>query len=187
MIFSHHGYEGNEEKKGYKKSKFVTNLGWIFIGFFGYSTTVTLLQSIVFLIKPPIELLKGIFTCINVMDYIPPAFIYVLKNLRLFTMMSFILSIITLIASFAFLKRRNWARIFFAIFMIGTIVFSFTGIFHHDVFMLDIPVDENMGEIVYKMNKVIGVFLITMVIIIFVLHGWLAYKLLSKNVREEFQ
>ncbi len=177
-----------QRNSGNKKSKFITNIGYVFIGFFGYSTTATLLQSIIFLFKPPIELLRMISptTDIDITVFMPPAFIYVMEHIHPFLSVSFVFSLISLIASFAFLKRRNWARIFFVVFMIVTIVFSFTGIFFHDAFMLEIPADENMRVIVESVNKLIKMSLIAIVVIIVTLHGWLAYQFISKSVREEF-
>ena len=178
-----------QRKRGDKRSKFVTNLGYIFIGFFGYSTTAALVQSIIFLFKPPIELIRMISPAknIDIMAFMPPAFIYVMEHIHLFLSVSFVFSLISLIASFAFLKRRNWARIFFVVFMIITIVFSFSGFLFHDDFMVEIPADENLQEIVASMNKLINMSLIALVVIIVLFHTWLVYKLLSKGVKEEFE
>jgi len=177
-----------QRNRGNKKSKFVTNIGYIFIGFFGYSTTSALVQSIIFLFKPPIELLRMISpaTNIDITAFMPPAFIYIMEHIHLFLSVSFVFSLISLIASFAFLKRRNWARIFFVVFMIGTIGFSVTGFLFHDALMVEIPVDENLQEIVASMNKLINISLIAMVVIIVLFHTWLVYKLLSKSVSVEF-
>jgi len=177
-----------QPKGGNKKSKFVTNLAYILIAFFGYSTTATLAQSIIFFFRPPIELLRMISTTTNIdiLEFMPPAFIYVMEHIHLFLSVSFVFSLISLISSFAFLKRRNWARIFFVVFMIVTIVFSFSGFLFHDAFMVEIPADEVLREIVESMNKLIDISLIALVVIIALFHTWLAYKLLSNSVRDEF-
>ncbi len=177
-----------QQNKGNKKSKFVTNLAYILIAFFGYSTTASLVQSIIFLFKPPIELLRMISptTNIDITAFMPPAFIYIMEHIHLFLSVSFVFSFISLFASFAFLKRRDWARIFFVVFMIVTIVFSFTGFLFHDAFMVEIPADEVLREIVASMNKLINMSLIALVVIIALFHTWLAYKLLSNSVKEEF-
>ena len=70
--------------------------------------------------------------------------------------------------------------------MIGAIVFSFSWFLFHDYFMVEIPSDEVLLEIVELMNKLINISLIALVVIIVLFHTWLAYKLLSKSVKYEF-
>ncbi|UCH95774.1 MAG: hypothetical protein JSV88_02715 [Candidatus Aminicenantes bacterium] len=177
-----------QDKKN-KTTKFVTNLAWVFVGFFGYSTVSTLLQSILFFIKPPLELFKKFFTTftnIGLMEYMPPAWMYILENMYIFASISFAFSLITLTASFAFLKRKNWARIFFAVFMLATMVVSIAGFFFHHHLLLEIPTDKELRTLVEAINRLLNISFTAMVIVIIALHSWLAYKLLSKNIKNEF-
>lgn len=179
------------ELPGHGESKFVTNLSWVLVGFFGYSTITSLLQSIMFFFKPPPELLKA-FSAIFpnmafIMEYLPPTWKYSLEHMHLFTAISFILSLITSIASFAFLKRRNWARIYFAVFLLVTIAISVVGFFFRRLFLLEIPTDPELGILIESINRMLNLSFAALVIIIIASHGWLAYKLLSKNVKHEFR
>lgn len=173
------------------ESKFVTNLSWVLVGFFGYSTVTSLLQSIMFFFKPPAELLKEfsvIFPNMSlIMEYLPGAWKYSLEHMHLFTAISFLLSLITLIASFAFLKRRNWARIYFAIFLLVTIAISIVGFYFRRMFLLEIPKDPELGILIESVNRLLNLSFAALVIIIIASHGWLAYKLFSKNVKHEFR
>ncbi len=175
---------------GHGESKFVTNLAWVLVGFFGYSTISSLLQSIMFFFKPPPELLKefsAIFPNMSlIMEYLPPTWKHSLEHMHFFTAISFILFLITLIASFAFLKRRNWARIYFALFLLVTIAISVVGFFFRRIFLLEIPTDPELGILIESINRMLNLSFAAMVILIFISHGWLAYKLLSKNVKDEF-
>jgi len=176
---------------GHGESKFVTNLSWVLVGFFGYSTVTSLLQTVVFFFKPPHDLRKefsAIFASMApIMDHLPPAWKYSLEHVHLFTAISFILSLITLIASFAFLKRRDWARIYFAVFMIVTIALSVVGFLFRRMFLLEIPADPELGILIESINRMLNLSFAAMVIIIIASHGWLAYKLFSKNVKDEFR
>lgn len=178
------------ESPGHGGSKFVTNLSWVLVGFFGYSTVTSLLQSIMFFFNPPPELLKEfsvIFPNMSlIMEYLPPAWKYSLENLHLFTAISFLLSLITLIVSFAFLKRRNWARIYFATFLLVTIAIGVVGFFFRHLFLFKIPTDPDLSILIESINRMLNLSFAALVIIIVISHGWLAYKLLSKKVKGEF-
>lgn len=180
-----------EELPGHGESKFVTNLSWVLVGFFGYSTVTSLLQTVVFFFKPPHDLLKefsAIFASMApIMDHLPPAWKYSLEHIYLFTAASFILSLITLIASFAFLKRRDWARVYFAVFLLVTIAISVVGFLFRRIFLLEIPTDPELGILIESINRMLDLSFAAMVILIITSHGWLAYKLLSKKVKGEFR
>jgi hypothetical protein len=176
---------------GHGESKFVTNLSWVLVGFFGYSTVTSLLQSIMFFFKPPAQLLKdfpAIFARFGpIIEHLPGAWKYSLEHMHLFTAISFILSLITLIASFAFLKRRDWARVYFAVFLLVTIAISVVGFLFRRLFLLEIPTDPELGILIESINRMLNLSFAAMVIIIIASHGWLAYKLLSKKVKGEFR
>jgi hypothetical protein len=169
-----------------KDSRFVTILAWVFIGFFGYSVISTLVQGIVFYITPPLELLGRFFPDLDIRMFLPPAFIYFAEHIHGFLSVTFVVSLVALFVSFAFYKRRNWARISMAVFMVATIVFSFMGFYFHDAFLLPAGAGEGMQRIVDSMNRLMGIFLIVIVIVITLFHGWLTYKLLSKPIRDQF-
>lgn len=180
------------ELPGHGEAKFVTNLAWVLVGFFGYSTVTSLLQTIMFFFKPPLELLKefsAIFANANIspiMEHLPRTWKYGLAHMHFFTGISFLLSLITLIASFAFLKRRDWARIYFAVLMIVTIAISIIGFYFRRMFLLEIPQDPELGILIESINRMLNLSYAVLVIIIIAFHGWLAYKLLSRNVKYEF-
>lgn len=173
--------------KQQKETKFVTVLSWVFMGFSGYSTTLSFFFFILFLFKPPVELLEMINSYIEILIFIPPKIITLLKNHYIaFSLFSLAFSITLLTVSFALLKRRNWARIFTVFIMMLTMALSITGLFFHDFFMLAIPGNEYLQEVIERMNKIIDIALILLTIVIVLLHGWLTWKLLSKPVRDEF-
>jgi hypothetical protein len=170
-----------------KDSRFVTILAWIFIGFFGYSVVSTLVQSVVFYITPPLDMIQRFFPDLDITMFLPPAFIYFSEHIHVFLSVTFSVSLVSLFVSYAFYKRRNWARIFMAVLMIVTIIFSFTGFFFHNAFLLPDAGSEGMQQITNSMNRLMGISLIVIVVLITLFHGWLAYKLLSKNIMKQFK
>ena len=173
----------NTEKK---ESKFVTRLGWVFFGFSLYSAAASVAQSILFIYSPPAELLGRFPTHINIMELIPPAFIFFFDHIHVFSAVSFVFSIAAVVASRAFLKRRDWARIFFAVVIALTAIFSLAGFFFLDAFKFRIPAGINLRQGMAQMNRFLDIYIIAMILLIVVFHGWLTYKLLSKDIKSEF-
>jgi hypothetical protein len=120
------------------------------------------------------------------MEYMPPTWIYILENMYIFALVSFVFSLISLLASFAFLKRKDWARIFFAVFILATMVLSIAGFFFHHHLLLEIPTDKELRSVVEAINRLLNISFFAMIIIIIAFHSWLAYKLLSQNIKNEF-
>ncbi|MCP5108480.1 MAG: hypothetical protein GY950_34160, partial [bacterium] len=145
-------------------------------------------QWIVIYFKSPREIIQGLFKDSYILDFMPPAFFYFLDHMMHFSIVSVVVSLVTFIAAIAFLKRRNWARIYFAVFMIVTAGSGFVGIIFHDAFMMTMPPggDVNMLPMLESMNKMMNIFILVMGLMILVFHAWLANKLLSKDLKAEF-
>ncbi len=169
------------------ETKFVTMLAWVIMGFFGYAATVSFLSLVVYFFKSPVELLGILDSYIEITPFIPPAVVHFLENYYIeFALFSFVLSLILLAASFSLQKRRNWARLFIIGFMLLTIVISIAGLFFHDFFMLDSGGNEYIQEALDKINDMIEISLVVFAVVVVLLHGWVAWKLLSPKVRNEF-
>jgi hypothetical protein len=158
------------------------------MGVFGYTTTVSLIQFVIFLLKPPLELLEEFDTYELILEFLPPGILYYLKHWYLqFALISFLISLVSLVASLAFLKRRNWARIVLTIVIILPIFICFLGMLYHQQLLIPVPTHIDMREVIHSTNKSIELTLVVFMLLVVLLHTWLAYKLLSKPVREEFQ
>ncbi len=169
-----------------KESKFVTRFGWVLFGVSLYSAVASVAQSILFIYRPPTEFLGKLPAHINIMELLPPAFIFLFDHIHVFSAVSFVFSLAAVVASRAFLKRRDWARIFFAVFMAATIILSLAGFFFLDAFKFGGPAGANLRESMEQMNRFLDIYIIAMILIVAALHGWLTYKLLSKEIKSEF-
>lgn len=170
-----------------KKNTFITNLGWAFLIFSLYSAAASLAQILYFLHHPPAELLGKFFTHFNIMEFLPPFFIYIFDHIQFFSVLSLVFSIVSVAASRAFLKHRDWGRVFFVVVMIVSIVFGIASLFILDAFNFNSPPNAGLREMTRQINRILRLYIIILVPVITAVHGWLAYKLLSKEIKDEFR
>lgn len=159
----------------------------MFLIFSLYSAAASLLQIIYFMRHPPAEFLEKFFTHMDIMKMMPPAFTFFFDHILFFSVLSLAFSLASLAASRAFLKRRDWARVFFAVVMILSIVLSAACLFILDAFNFSTPGNPGMREMVREVNRILRIYIMVMIPMIAAFHGWLAYKLLSKQIKEEFE
>ncbi|MCP4220267.1 MAG: hypothetical protein GY765_36890 [bacterium] len=171
-----------------KTEKMVTNLGRVFIAFSAYSTGVSLLQGLLFLSKSPMQILLELLPSKELLEYLPRIMIsYLQDHYLLITWTSFFLSAVTLGVAFAFFKRHNWARVFFAVFMLLTIVVVIRGIFFYEAFIPNYPGIAEGSPALETIKQVILTAFIFGGTAISILHAWLGYILLSPKVKAVFQ
>ncbi len=173
-----------------KESKFITGLSMVMMALFGYSTLMTLTLAIIFLLKSPLELLTQLDSYIGILRFIPPAIMSFLEQYYLsFAIFSLCISGMNLSASFALYKRRNWGRVYTIILMIVTMVMSIVQLFFDQFFMLSIqPSDDAIiQDVISTLNKMIHTGLIIFAATVIILHTWLVWKLLTGNIKKEFQ
>lgn len=177
----------NKDTKN-KDRKFIVSLAWVLIGFTAYSAVMSLAQGLMFLEKPPKEILTGYFENIDIYALLPSGLTYILENIYIeLSFASFIFSLALLYPSIALLKFHNWARIFWAVFMIATIFIGIAGLFYIDLFMPQLPASQFPPHIIASMERMYYIFYLASALIIFIFHAWVAYKLLCKDIKKEFE
>ncbi|MCK4765885.1 MAG: hypothetical protein KAW12_27035, partial [Candidatus Aminicenantes bacterium] len=174
--------------KQQKDSKFITILAYIMMAFCGYLTLVSLVLSILFFFKPPLELLAPLDEYIGILQLFPPSIVAILKNhYHKISFCYLIISAVTLSASFALLKRRHWARVYVAVFFILTMVLSVVEVFFPEHYLLPVPAEDSLRPVIESMNKSVAFLVKIMAVAIVGLHSWVAYKLFSKDIKKQFQ
>ena len=165
-----------------QRSIFVTVVAWIFIVF----SALALLEFVMFAFIPLSTLFQGQLPAgPNQPD--PALFASLMHGFML------VCSLITawvLLSSIGLLRRRNWARISFIVFMILGIVFSalyvLMGVIGA-VAMHHLPADAHTPPEVQAMMPGVMVFMAIMGLVFIGLYGWILVKLLSAKIREEFK
>jgi hypothetical protein len=176
------------------RSSFVTVLAWIFIAFAGFGTFISLLQNIMINTVFPLDQMRSAMSQAHSDQNMPAFAAFMFNNIRLFFAAFLIVSVSTLIAAIALLKRKNWARVLFIAILALGIVWNLGGLVVQQFFfasMSSIPPNtppefranfEAMGT----MMTVMKIFSAVMAVGFSVLFAWIIKRLASVAIRQEF-
>jgi len=128
---------------------------------------------------------------------VPPAVAWMLEQRRLLSLLGLLLSGLFLVSSWGLLRRRDWARWTFIAFLLATALLNFASLalvgqfFDGMVGMFPQEfLDSREGrEFMAQMqaNRIVSLVTATATALAFAgLHGWLAWKLCTPQVRAEF-
>lgn len=174
-----------EEKISATRSTFVTVVGWVFIAFAGFATTITVLQNVMLFMLFPLDELRRNPPDDAAFTDLPAWSRFLMTHMELWFLFCFAVSAITLIAAIGLVRRWNWARLLF----VGVLLF---GVVWNLVTPFLIPammpaeelarVDNDFRNMFLAMQVMTGLMAVGMA----VLFGWIAWRLCSPTVRAEF-
>lgn len=172
-------------------SGLITSLAWTFIFCAALGIGSGLLQLVMAGLIFPMEDLRYALGEAKKTLPLPGFFWFVFEHLQWFAAASVALSMLTLVASIALLKRKNWARIFFIVMMILGVVGNLAGaVLPYWIVSLMPPLDASMpAEMRQGFDLFLKAIIAVMIIISItfaVLFGWVAKALMSERVRNEF-
>nr|WP_320049873.1 hypothetical protein [uncultured Desulfuromonas sp.] len=172
-----------------QKSTFVNVLAWIFIIFGGFSTIMSILQSImIHMLFPREELNLAIQQAQNA-EQLPAFFGFMFNNVSLFFIFIFIVSAVSFISAIALLKRKNWARIIFIFLMTAGIVWNIGGVIVQFSIYNSIQEASSMQAPPPEFKSMLQIMKIASVIMMLAmttLFGVVIKKLTSKSIKDEF-
>ena len=177
------------------RSDFVTVLAWIFIGLGGLSTLMSVAQYIMFNFMMSIGQMQDAMNGATTRADLPPTAEFMFGHFRQLIGAFFLLSLITLIASFGLLRRWNWARLVFICLMALGIVWNLAGLVLQRVVMSSmlstmpmLPPNASpdfraqFESMMTGMQILAGIFALGFSI----LFGWIIKRLMSTEIRREF-
>ena len=172
------------------RSGFVTALAWVFIVLSGFATVISILQNIMVwtMFRQP-----EVAQAMAAQPQGVPAFAaFMLGHFQWFFLAFLLVSSTTFVSSIGLLKRMNWARLMFVGLMLLGIVWSLGGLviqFDMFGFMREqfeaAPKQEGMPDM-RPFLIAMGVVSVLFAIGFSVLWGWIAKRLLSREIRAEF-
>lgn len=178
--------------KARPRSGFVSAIAWTFIALAGFATLIAALQNAVFMLMlsgdPTFEKLTREAAASG---HMPPFAVLMFANFRVLLAGFLAVSALTLAAAIGLLKRRNWARLAFITLMLLGVLWNLGGIWLAfsmwtwfpplpDAAPAEFRVGfETMTKVITAVNIVVGVLLAG-------LFGWIAKRLASRDIRQEF-
>lgn len=174
------------------RSGFVTAVAWIFIALAGFATLISLLQNIMVNLLFPLEEMRAAMREADKSQPMPPFVGFLFENFQLLFLFFFLVCTATLAASIGLLLRKNWARVVFIGIMVLGVLWNVTGaILPFFVFPALPPAAEGVPDDFARnfelMMKVMMGFMVVVAIAFSVLFGWIAKRLLSDEIRQEFR
>jgi hypothetical protein len=169
------------------RSTFVTRLAWIFIILAGFTTLISIVQTIMVNVMFPIQQMTDSIENAPAQD-MPRVFRFLFPHFRFFSFTLLVISAITFVSAIGLLRRKNWARIIFVVILALGIVWSlFCVVIQFTMFLVDpgFPPGPQSAQF-HLMVNIIQVFTLLMAIGIGVLFGWIIRKLNSAPIKAEF-
>ena len=173
-----------------QRSTFVTAVAWVFIVLSGFSTVIGILQNI--MVQTVFRGPQFEEAMRSAPADMPPFAAFMFSHFQLFFLLVLLLSAFTLISSIGLLKRLNWARLCFIGVMVFGIVYQLGGLVIQ--FLMFSAMREQFSAAAAQGGPDMQVFFvgIAVVSLIFatafcVLFGWIARKLMSPAIVEEFR
>ena len=168
-----------------KQSTFINVLAWISIIFSGFGVFIGIMQNIM---MQTVMKDTHFEEAINEQEGIPPMMGVIFENFELLVMGTLIVTILTFIASIGLLKRKNWARIFFIVLMIGGIIWTLLGVtqfFFMDSMLME-RVPQNVPPEFQSMQNTMKIAMGTMFAVMVALYLYMIKRLSSNETKEEF-
>lgn len=176
------------------QSTFVTVLAWIFIALTGFATFISLLQNIMIGFMLPAEEMNAAFSTAKTADEMPAFARFMFSNMRLWFAAFLVIVVALLATSIGLLKRKNWARISFIAFMGLGIAWNVFGLVMQHVMLSTFPLStvpgtemEAVAAEFQSIKTVMQVFTLAMAVGMSVLFGWIIKRLVSPQIRAEFE
>jgi hypothetical protein len=171
-----------------QRSTFINVLAWFFIIIGGFSTFISILQNIMFrMMFHSDEANQALRQTENAKEI--PAFAgFMLNHMDLFFLLFLAVSATSLVSAIALLKRKNWARVIFIALMSLGIVWNIAGVVLQFTMFNNIPefANKDAPPEFENMMRLMQAASVIMVIAFTVLFGWIIKKLVSPQIRAEF-
>jgi hypothetical protein len=172
------------------RSTFVTVVAWIFIALSGFATLISALQNImVWTMFSRPEMAEAMHAP---PPGAPPFAAFMLAHFHWFFLAFLLVCATTLVSSIGLLKRMNWARVVFVGLMLLGIAWNMGGlVFQFGMFdemrreFADVPKAAGVPDMRASMIA-IEVVSVLFAVGFSVLFGWIAIRLLSREIKGEF-
>jgi len=165
-----------------KKSSFINTFAWISIVFSGFGIFIGILQNIMM----QTVMQDTQFKQLNGEENIPPMLGVMFENFDLLVLGTFIITILTFIASIGLLKRKNWARLFFIVLFGLGIVWSLVGAYMQYDLMNSMNVGGEIPEDFATMKNTMMMVNGAITIAFIALYVYIIKRLHSEQIKSEF-
>ncbi len=174
-----------------KRSQLITIFAWINIVLGLLGALVIVLMMLLFRFAVPMDELMAVIQRPDAQQ-VPQSLVYALTHIQLLLVASLAITIVTLVASYALLKRRNWARLFWIVTMSLIVVWCIAGIFYQPDVSQYLPPElaHSPPEMQAQMKAMLATVRIYGIVLSLVqagVFGWAVWRFCSADIRREFK
>lgn len=182
---------GSPDSKPQLRSSFVTVLAWIFLVITGFATFISVLQNVMITFFFPIDEMQAGVPSAKGSENLPAFAQFMFSHMRHFFAAFLVLSATMFVSAIALLKRKDWARIAFVIFLTLGIIWNIGGLFLQSAILSSVPQMPSNAppEFRAQFESMATVMLVAsslFAIACSVLFAWLIKRLVSPSIRAEF-
>lgn len=172
------------------RSPFVSILAWVFIVLSAGATAVSVLQNLMlYLLFPRAEFRAALAAGAHAQQ-IPWTARVMMNHFEIFVGAFLVISILMLVVAIGLLRRWNWARRLFILFMVMGIVWNLAGILLQYWWFSDLPLPPDEGGqfsgAMQAMILAMRIFTAFMAVVMGGVMGWVVWKLTRPHVAAEF-
>jgi hypothetical protein len=174
------------------RSQLITLFAWFNIVLCGLSVFACLGMMLLFKTLLPADQMMAVMQSPEIQKIVPASAMFALRHIQAILAASLALSAVMFIASYALLKRRNWARLFWVVMMGLMVVWFMAGLFFQPDISSFLPPELNNAppEIQAQLRAMIETARISgyaLSIVQAVLFVWVIWRFCSQDIRMEFQ
>ncbi len=174
------------------RSELITIVAWMNMVVCGLSALASAGLMVLVATLVPMDVILNAIHTMEQQQAIPPSVGFAISHIQALLGFSLGVSVVMLVASFALLRRKNWARLFWIVCMAAVVVWCIGGLFFPPNLASLIPSElsaappEVQAQIQQTMTTVkIWGYVISVVQA--ALFSWLIWRFVSPDIRQEFK
>jgi hypothetical protein len=173
------------------RSEFVTVMAWISLALGLMGVASGIMQGVMLLAMPADRMAQDLLGVVAPETQVPPAIPWIFGNLGLLNFLSLLSSALFAAVSYGLLKRFEWGRVGFALFLAASALAGILGaaVFVHFLSLAYGMTGAEIAEIdpaFQSMQSAMKVAMVLAALLIAVLHGAIIWKLYRPEIRAEF-
>lgn len=174
------------------RSQFVTITAWLSLVLALLGVVTGILQGVIWQAAPVDRGLLDALTAGSSGVALPPALLWTFDHIGLLLLLSVLSSALLAVASWGLLQRREWGRFGFIVLLAAGALLTFAGAFMFDRFLADLTAQvsldpADMDPLLANLRAAARMTMYGGALLIALLHGAIAWKLSTPEVRAEFR
>jgi hypothetical protein len=177
--------------KAMPRSEFVTVMAWISLALGVAGVASGIVQGVMLLSMPTDRMLHDFLGVVAPEAQLPSAMLWLFGNLGLLNFLSLLSSALFAVVSYGLLKRFEWGRVGFVLFLATSALIGILGaaVFVHFLSLANGMTSAEIAEIdpvFQSLQSAMKTAMVVAALLIVVLHGAIIWKLYRPEIRAEF-